>query len=1486
MHAVPSNPRRAARVAFATVCLWIACAGVARAQWYETYDEGVAAFERKDWAIAEEKLLASKKEADAARRQPGRRVLRFGSLRTLFIPDYYLGRVYLQRARETADAESRGELLDRAIASFEEARKTNQVGKDDPESAIVSADLVAAADLRTGPEPPGPDRPRDVTKPPVPDPQDGVRQRVERLLTEGDRALGQSDWGQALSRFQEATSALQEAPALRAEFPEVPSRVADAALAADIAEGIRVLRSGDFAAAAAAFERSTQAAARAPVSSPAARPLVSSLPQQLAEARLGQRLLEAEAAMKAGRWSAAITAYEAAQRDGAGVSFTSPRARDLFTQAPGQLRQANLQLALSERRYADALKIDPANAGALEGQYALGIAAFDAGRWEEAASAFATLAAAAPRYRDVAERRVASDIRLALAAGIAAHEAGTGGARPQFERVLALQNELDGPLAQAPPVLEARTIAESRIARIDSDVAFEAATTFFNAGRWDEARTSLQLALDKVPGRLDALDLMSRISPEAQRQYTTLETDATAALARGDLAKAESSARALEALIADSVVARDVLSQVDAIRAERSRRYMYGAFAGVLAVAPLLLVSPRRRGRLLAFIGRPAPALRLYERVLSRNPADERTLARAAALAREYKLESRLHSYFDAYLRTRPDDAAAALSAAEYFWESGAPGRAAEIYQQILASARHRLPEQVYDRLAEFYPGGLPEQTLALVEAERTRDPANPGVVRLLVRELARADRLDADALAVYKAASAHHPDDAELSLLLARALLEQGEVQEAVNHAERAIRLRGDDTAPLDVLVAGYQRSFSSAPLAALQDLSARSLPGAALLVAGERLATGAPSLRAALTRLYEQQAASGDDAERLLFEVHRCIDGGDIDDARRSLDQAAGQPPRSAVYLRALIQAHERYLGSLAGHGRSADPDTHARMAQLLADGGWWREAVSAWQGIVSIPEWNRRSMTAIQDLLDRRTLVELTQAYFLTAGWVAEDVADRVDDAFAECLVRPGADVTGAIASRFGDTQVFCCADVVSVDDVVGLKRRGLERSGSGSTVAFLMAGQAIRHDVYALIYAFMTEEPSVTLVPLEAQAVRDALVEARSRHHLERTLLQWLGHTDVFETHNPVSNAATFFGRGHFINQLVLKISRGENFGVFGMRKIGKTSLVYRLRELSRDHLVAYVDLQGVSSRRVSEVYVRLIESLVRDMRIKHPEVPAPALKTSAAAASGGDVAVDFHADLLAVRQAFETAARPLPHVLLLLDEIELMIPERGSAGFEGHQDFFRHVRGLYQQERFIVSAVVGASPSVCRTAAWEGRDNPVFQFYDEVFLAPLDRSECDQMVKGLGEVMGVRFDAGSLERIYDETSGHPYVARQLCSRLVKAFPERPLDVKPGMVDVAVGDYLAQRGDYFAGILESYLSNVARRVVEAIAAEGDAGADRTAILETIAAGGAERHLADQVLGDLELTGLARRTGDRYTLRIPLFRQWLRRSWLGLE
>jgi predicted Zn-dependent protease len=1474
------------RQAIGVLGLWCVATSSAYAQqWEPTYREALAAFAKQDWTAAENKLIDSKALAAKAGRSPGRRVLVTGSFRTTFIPDYYLGRLYLARA-EQANGEARKALLDRARSALATARSTDQVRDNDPEAPTLKTAVETIARLELVDEPPGggPTPPGRGSTPPV-DPLDPARANIRRALEEGTAELDRQNWASAQTSLQQANQILQTAPALGADFSTtLTGLLNDTGAAVDVEQGLRQLRNGAFSQAVAPFTR----AGGVKPSHPAVQQFVAPLPALLAEARLGQTLLEADTAMRESRWTAAMAAYESATRDGASMAFVSPRAKELYAQAPAQLRQVRLQQALAERRFADALGIDSSNRQAREGQYGLMLAAFKGERWDEADAAIASLRALKPPYLDVADRDAVVGMQRALAAGILALEQRTpgSGARQQLEQVIELQKAIRGPLMNAPVVTQAATAAQARLNQMDSDAALQAANAFFRKGDFDQARATAKLALEKVDGRQDALDLLRQMdTPGLESRTAQLLETARQALQRGDLAEAESSARALDAIVKGYEPAGVVLDEIASIRAARNRRYLFGASAGLLAIGPLLLVSPRRRGRFLAFMGRPAPALRLYERVLARDPGDSVTLSRAAALAVTYKLASTLETHFDAYLRAKPDDAGVAMAAADYFWNAGREARAADIYEKILASAGHTLPPEAYDRLGRCHANGLTPQLTSLLERTRAGDSANAGLIRLLAREHARADRSDAEALAVYRAASEQQPQDGELRLLLARALLEHGELQEAANEAERAARLRGDDTAALDVLVESYRRAYAGAPADALIDLSSRRLPATAVLIVGEKLAAGAPSLRETLSGMYRKQQPAGEEASaRLLFDVHHALDTGDLDATRRQLDLASEAPPRSPLFLRALIQAHERYLEAVEKSGRPPDSERLARMAGLHAGGGWWLDAVTTWQAIVSVPEWNRRSMAAIQDLLDRRSLVDIAQAYFGTAGWNVDDVTGNPRDGISECLVSPGWDVATDIATGFHRTQVFCCTEVVTVDDVVRLKRRVLDSTPADGAVAFLLTGQAVRHDVYALIYAFMTEEPAVTLVPLEAQSVRDAIVEARSRHHLERTLHQWLGHTDVYETHNPVSNAATFFGRGHFINELVLKISRGENFGIFGLRKIGKTSLVYRLRELSRDHLVAYVDLQGVASRHVSEVYIRLIESLIRDMRIKHPDVPPPALRASADRRA--EVAVDFHADILAIRRAFEASSHPLPHVLLLLDEIELMIPERGSPGFEGHQDFLRHVRGLHQQERFIVSAVVGASPTICRTPRWDGRDNPVFQFYDEVFLVPLDRAECDQMVQGLGEVMGVRFDAASLQRVYEETAGHPYVARQVCSRLVKAYTERPLEVRADMVGVAIDDYLAQRGDYFAGVLESYLDTTSRRIVETIATQDEGGADRARILLQIESTGEKRHLADQALGDLELTGLARRTGDRYALGIPLFRRWLRRSWLGLE
>ena len=103
-------------VMLGAVCLWATSASPAFAQWYVTYDDGVRAASSRDWKTAATKLQASKDEARKAGRQPGRSVQRQTNVFLPFLPDYYLGRVYLELARAEKEPEAKRGLLERANA--------------------------------------------------------------------------------------------------------------------------------------------------------------------------------------------------------------------------------------------------------------------------------------------------------------------------------------------------------------------------------------------------------------------------------------------------------------------------------------------------------------------------------------------------------------------------------------------------------------------------------------------------------------------------------------------------------------------------------------------------------------------------------------------------------------------------------------------------------------------------------------------------------------------------------------------------------------------------------------------------------------------------------------------------------------------------------------------------------------------------------------------------------------------------------------------------------------------------------------------------------------------------------------------------------------------------------------------------------------------------------------------------------------------------
>ena len=147
-------------VAMVMTCL-VATVDGRQGRWFELYDQAVAHVAKGEWAQAEQKLVQARKLGP----RPGRAVLRYGTVRESFFPDYYLGVVYLNTDRPR-DAAKQFEIAsgqspdprDREFAQLQTqlARALQQVkALDTPPQPTPTPTVAARNPAGSGEKPPG-----------------------------------------------------------------------------------------------------------------------------------------------------------------------------------------------------------------------------------------------------------------------------------------------------------------------------------------------------------------------------------------------------------------------------------------------------------------------------------------------------------------------------------------------------------------------------------------------------------------------------------------------------------------------------------------------------------------------------------------------------------------------------------------------------------------------------------------------------------------------------------------------------------------------------------------------------------------------------------------------------------------------------------------------------------------------------------------------------------------------------------------------------------------------------------------------------------------------------------------------------------------------------------------------------------------------------------------------------------------------------------
>lgn len=320
---------------------------------------------------------------------------------------------------------------------------------------------------------------------------------------------------------------------------------------------------------------------------------------------------------------------------------------------------------------------------------------------------------------------------------------------------------------------------------------------------------------------------------------------------------------------------------------------------------------------------------------------------------------------------------------------------------------------------------------------------------------------------------------------------------------------------------------------------------------------------------------------------------------------------------------------------------------------------------------------------------------------------------------------------------------------------------------------------------------------TIIPLEQENIHRQALQEKEKEFVRNEVRKRLGTDyDPYDIRDPVAGAFSFFGRDMETKNLLRRVYAGEPVGIFGLRKLGKSSL---LRALC-DHTsfpVALKDSQLIGRSRLDEVYLRILRDWQQWIRI-HWDLDYELPKMDSENATRV-----FTNTVLEWLERIEGARIGEPRLGLFLDEAEVLVPnwqlQRSRSARLRKQDLNRYLelmrllRGLVDEGRLSL-IFASLNPSINRINSFEGQQNPFHNRLQEIFLAPLMREDCMQMMRNIGGQVGLTYDDASVELISDYSGGHPFLARQFCSLIYKQREYQPGEIKQDIIPTIVKNFI--------------------------------------------------------------------------------------------
>lgn len=267
----------------------------------------------------------------------------------------------------------------------------------------------------------------------------------------------------------------------------------------------------------------------------------------------------------------------------------------------------------------------------------------------------------------------------------------------------------------------------------------------------------------------------------------------------------------------------------------------------------------------------------------------------------------------------------------------------------------------------------------------------------------------------------------------------------------------------------------------------------------------------------------------------------------------------------------------------------------------------------------------------------------------------------------------------------------------------------------------------------------------------------LVGSGDSWFIRNVLTEQLFSRDLFDYTLPIDEDLFFFGRQAIVAEHIDAIRKSENRGIFGLRKTGKTSVLFKIMRQCKqaDIDVIYYDC------KLSSLYNLSGDEFIERICVDIEKISGKKIKGWRGKNRSADRFLAFIEKISEERK-----------FCLIFDEIEYISPnsltaEHWSKEFIPFWQTIWSAQSQYRKFNFIIS---GVNASVVETDKFSKIQNPLFGIVKSKYLIGFEKQELFSLLTVFGKRMGMNFNSSAVDMLYSRYGGHPLLTRMICSQI--------------------------------------------------------------------------------------------------------------------